>query len=73
MHAAMIVSELLKPHLTEGATVKMADFMFRHKDDRDALARTKFVAQLNAMAVNADRARQRTVRGIAKRITRKSS
>jgi hypothetical protein len=59
MHAALIVSELLRPHLKEGTTVTIGDFMFRHKEDRDAIARGKLVANLTAMAARAERAQRR--------------
>ena len=70
MHAALIVTELLRPHLKEGATLKMGQFLFRHQDDIDAEARMKFVAQLNAMAGTAERGRRR---GTPKRIRRSPS
>lgn len=55
MHAALIVTELLRPHLKEGATLNIADFIFRPKEERDALARAKLVASLDAMAAVAER------------------
>jgi hypothetical protein len=62
VHAALIVTELLRPHLKEGATLNMADFMLRHKEDRDAIARAKLVAYLSAMAANSERAKRRIAR-----------
>jgi len=50
MHAALIITELLRPHLKEGATLNMADFMLRPKEDRDAIARGRLLASLSAMA-----------------------
>lgn len=63
MHAALIVTELLRPHLKEGATLNMADYLLRHKDDRDAIARGRLLATLSAMA---DRPTRR-VRKVKKR------
>jgi hypothetical protein len=62
MHAALVVTELLRPHLKEGAKLNIADFMFRHKADRDAIARAKLVASLSALAANTERARRRKVK-----------
>jgi hypothetical protein len=50
MHAAMIVTELLRPHLKEGATLNMADYLLRPKEDRDAIARGRLLSALSAMA-----------------------
>jgi hypothetical protein len=51
MHAAMIVSELLKPHYKQGATpLPMHRFMFEHQEDRKRQAAATFVARLDAMA-----------------------
>jgi hypothetical protein len=59
MHAAMIVSELLKPHYKYGARpLAMSDFMFEQQEDRDEAARARFVLQLEAMA-RADERRKR--------------
>ena len=59
MHAAMIVSELLKPHYKEGARpLPMSSFMFESQQERDEAAAAKFVAQLDAMA-RADARRKR--------------
>ncbi len=59
MHAAMIVSELLKPHYKEGAKpLPMSHFMFELQEHRDELARERFVLQLEAMA-RADARRKR--------------
>jgi len=34
MHAAMIVTELLKPHLKKGSPgPRIADYLFKHADD----------------------------------------
>jgi hypothetical protein len=61
MHAAMIVSELLKPHYREGATpLPMTHFLFELDEDRSARAAAQFVAQLEAMAAADERrARER--------------
>jgi hypothetical protein len=51
MHAAMIVSELLKPHYRQDAKpLPMESFMFELKEQRDQAAAARFVAQLDAMA-----------------------
>lgn len=50
MHAAMIITELLRPHLKGGATLNMADYLLRNKEDRDAIARGRLLASLSAMA-----------------------
>ena len=46
LHAAMIVSELLKPHLQKDAKLSITDFMFEHEDDRKARAKRRFMASL---------------------------
>lgn len=51
MHAAMIVSELLKPHYRQGATpLPAAHFMFEPAEERNAQSAARFVAQLEMMA-----------------------
>jgi len=50
MHAALIITELLKPHLKEGTTLNMDKFMLKPKADLDDAARAKFLVQLNSMA-----------------------
>ena len=50
MHAALIITELLKPHVKEGSTLNMADYLLRPKEDRDAIARARFVSTLSALA-----------------------
>jgi hypothetical protein len=61
LHAALIITELLRPHLKEGASLNMDKFMLKPKADLDAAARAKFVAQLNSMA-DAPPARERARR-----------
>ena len=50
LHAALIICELLRPKLKEGATLNLAHYMLKPKADLDAAARAKFLAQLNSMA-----------------------
>lgn len=59
LHAGLIISELLRPHLPEGANVKIEGFLLRPKEDIDALAKAKLVASLSAMASTAERKRRR--------------
>ncbi len=59
MHAAMIVSELLKPHYKQGARpLPMSKFMFETKEERDEASAALFVAQLDAMARADERRRK---------------
>ncbi len=59
MHAAIIVSELLRPHYKGGATpLPYTHFMLELKEDSDQAAKVRFVAQLEAMA-RADARRNR--------------
>lgn len=67
----MIVAELLQPHQPKGAKkLPLDDFIFRPKAERDAIARARFVAQLNAAAVAGERASRRKVRASARRLTK---
>jgi hypothetical protein len=50
LHAALIVSELLKPHLERGAKLSLLDFMFEHPEDRKKRSRAKLLTTLNALA-----------------------
>jgi hypothetical protein len=59
LHAALIVSELLRPHLKEGATLNTDSFMLRPRAELDALARARFVAQLTAVADRPQRAKRK--------------
>lgn len=47
MHAALIIRELLKPHLPENSKVPpLSDYMFEHEEDRKQRARQKLLAEL---------------------------
>lgn len=67
MHAALIVTQLLRPHFKEGATLNIDDFLFRPKEEVDARARAKLLANLNAMAANEERGRRRQLKRLSKK------
>lgn len=58
MHAAMIVSELLKPHLKEGANVSIKHYMLEHSDDIKRREREKFFAMIHASSKTSGRKRR---------------
>lgn len=62
MHAGLIISELLKPHLPEGVTMSIEQYMLRPKADLDEAARARFIATLSAEAARSERAARRKVR-----------
>jgi hypothetical protein len=55
LHAALIVTELLRPQVQEGANLNIDNFMLKPKEDRDAAARAHLVASLSAMAAAGER------------------
>jgi hypothetical protein len=59
MHAGLIISELMKPHLPEGASMSIEQFLLKPKADHDEAARARIVASLSAMAAAGERARRR--------------
>lgn len=60
MHAALIITELLKPHLPEGASPMSIDqFMLKSKAELDEAARLRIVSALSAMAAASERAERR--------------
>jgi len=63
MHAAIIIMELLKPHLPEGApTMKIDQFMLRSQVERDEIAKGRLVATLSAMAARSERQARKEIR-----------
>lgn len=50
MHAAMIVTELLKPNLKEGVVLPLSTYMFEHQEDRKERAVEKFMATIDALS-----------------------
>jgi hypothetical protein len=59
MHAGLLISELMRPHLPEGATMSIEQFMLKPKAQIDAAARARIVANLSAMAARDERRRRR--------------
>jgi hypothetical protein len=59
MHAGLIITELMKPHLPEGVTMSIDQFMLKSKAELDEVARARIVAALSAMAAAGERAARR--------------
>jgi hypothetical protein len=59
MHAGLIITELMKPHLPEGVTMSIDQFMLKSKAELDVAARARIVAALSAMAAAGERAARR--------------
>jgi hypothetical protein len=65
VHAALIVTELLKPHLKEGAKITIDDYLLKLPEDREQEAAAVFVAQLDYAAYQEKRAARRATRKAA--------
>jgi hypothetical protein len=63
-HAAMIVTELLKPHLKEGAKISIDDYLLKLPEDRDAEAASILVQKLDYAAYQERRAARRAARQV---------
>jgi hypothetical protein len=61
-HAAMIVTELLKPHLKEGAKISIGDYMLKLPEDREAETAAIIVQKLDYAAYQERRAARRAAR-----------
>ena len=64
LHAALIVTELLKPHLGEGAKpLLLEDFMFKHPEDVEADRAKLLAAQAEVIIHKEKRKARRLARG----------
>jgi hypothetical protein len=67
LHAAMIVSELLKPHIGEGGKAPaLEDFMFKHPDDIADDQAKLLAAQAEVLAHQSKRKERRAARRLAR-------
>jgi hypothetical protein len=62
LHAAMIVSELLKPHLREGAKISMLDYMLKPSEERQADSAASLIRSLELAEYQQRRAARRAER-----------
>lgn len=70
MHAAMIVSELLKPHLREGAKISMQDYMLVTQEERQANSAAALVRSLELAEYQQRRRERKALRDKAKKQAR---
>ena len=55
LHTAMLICQLLRPHLKEGTQLSLQDFMFENPADRREREQTAAALKLDALARRAAR------------------